>query len=307
MRIHFLGTAAGTPTPRRNVTAQAVVFEHGPVWMLDCGEGTQHRLLRSPVRAVRIARILLTHLHGDHCYGLPGLLSAIAIHGRRDPVEVVGPPGTAELIATVARLSALHLPYALRVLEIDGRGELAAQDGWAVAVRPLAHRIACQGYILREDPRPGAFHPERARALGIPEGRLWGALQRGRSIEHAGRRIVPPMVMDPPRPGRVVALLGDTCDADAIADAAQGCDLLVCEATYDATRAAKAVEWGHMTAAATGALAARLAARALVLTHFSQRYDDGPDGIAALVAEARAACPGIPVEAAQDGWSIAVP
>ncbi|MCK6488103.1 MAG: MBL fold metallo-hydrolase, partial [Planctomycetes bacterium] len=121
-----------------------------------------------------------------------------------------------------------------------------------------------------------------------------------------GRTVEPRQVADPPRPGRTLALLGDTSDAAAIADAAQGCDLLVCEATYDASRADKAVEWGHMTAAGAGALAARLHARTLVITHFSQRYEDEA-GIAALRAEAAAACPGARVLAARDRWSVAVP
>jgi ribonuclease Z len=307
MRVHFLGTSAGTPTPRRNVTAQAVVFDHGAVWLLDCGEGTQHRLLRSAVRASRVERILITHLHGDHCYGLPGLLAFLAIQGRKEPVELVGPVGLRELVETVARLSLLQLGYPLRITEIAAAGDLPGSGGWSLAVRPLTHRITCWGYILREGRRPGVFHPAKAEALGVPEGRLWGVLQRGGTVTlEDGRTVEPRQVADPPRPGRTLALLGDTSDADAIADAAQGCDLLVCEATYDASRAAKAVEWGHMTAAGAGALAARLHARTLVITHFSQRYEDEA-GIAALRAEAAAACPGTRVLAARDRWSVAVP
>lgn len=310
MKLTFLGTSAGTPTRERNVTSQALQFEHGGLWLLDCGEATQHQLMRAGLRAGRIERVLITHLHGDHCYGLPGLLSCIAIHGRTEPVEVAGPPGLRELIETVVRLSEATLPYPLAITELPvNGGTLAPLSGWSVSAHPLVHRIACLGYVLREDDRPGRFHPDEAQRLGVPPGPLFRRLQDGQAVELAdGSTVQPAQVTDPPRPGRLVVLLGDTSDASAIVDAGQGCDLLVCETTYDHGRPAKAVAWGHSTTTMTGDLARRMAAKVLAITHFSSRYaDEGAAlSIADLVAEAQAACPQTHVVAADDLLTLAV-
>ena len=178
----------------------------------------------------------------------------------------------------------------------------------------IAHRVTCYGYDLREDPRPGRFDLESARALGIPEGPLFGRLQAGEAVTLPdGRTINPGAVCAPPRPGRHVVLLGDTSDASGIAAAAHGCDLLVHETTYDGTRDEKATQWGHSTTAMTGAFAHRIAAKRLIITHFSSRYTDGDGdgkgdcGVDQLLAETRAACPGTEVLAAEDLWTYALP
>lgn len=307
MRLTFLGTSAGTPTRARNVTAQALQFDDGRLWLLDCGEATQHQLIRTGLRASRIDRLLITHLHGDHCYGLPGLLSLIAISGRTDPVELVGPPGIAELVRTVLRLSHNHLPYRLDLHELAVHGAPERRGTWTWSAWPLRHRIPSFGYVLQEDLRPGRFHPERARALGIPPGPLYRRLQDGHAVTLAdGSAVEPAVVCEPPRRGRKLVLLGDTADSTAIAAAGADCDLLVHEATYDAARADKALLWGHSTSAMAGRFAAALRARALILTHFSGRFEDGDaDGITVpdLVREAAAECPGTRVLAAQDAWT----
>lgn len=310
MKLTFLGTSAGTPTRERNVTSQALQFEHGGLWLLDCGEATQHQLMRAGLRAGRIERVLITHLHGDHCYGLPGLLSCIAIHGRTEPVEIAGPPGLRDLVETVLRVSEVALPYPLGITELPVTGgALAPLSGWSVSAHPLVHRIACLGYVLREDERPGRFHPDEAQRLGVSPGPLFRRLQDGHAVELPdGRTVLPEQVTDPPRPGRKAVLLGDTSDASAIIDAGRGCDLLVCETTYDRERPAKAIEWGHSTTAMTGELARRMGAKVLAITHFSSRYaDEGAAlSIADLVAEAQAACPQTHVVAADDLLTLAV-
>lgn len=314
MKITFLGTSSGTPTRTRNVTAQALSLDSGAMWLLDCGEATQHQLMEAGLKASRIERILITHLHGDHCYGLPGMLACIAIHERRDPVELVGPRGLAELVHSTLRLSESVLPYRLEITELDGPRTLGKRSGWSVSAHRIAHRITCYGYDLREDPRPGRFDLEGARALGIPEGPLFGRLQDGNPVTLPdGRTINPDAVCAPPRPGRHVVLLGDTDDASGIADAAQDCDLLVHETTYEATRDGKARQWGHSTTAMAGAFARRIAAKRLIITHFSSRYTDGDgdgqknSGVDRLLAETREACPGTEVLAADDLWTYAVP
>lgn len=307
MKLTFLGTSAGTPTRERNVTAQALTLDHGAWWLLDCGEATQHQVMKVGLKAGRCERILITHLHGDHVYGLPGMLSCIGIHGRSEPVEICGPVGIRELLETVLRLSEAHLPFAVHITEITAEGQaLPPLAGWTVTAHSLSHRVRCWGYVLREADRPGRFHPDRAQRIGVPEGPLYRQLQNGDGVRLAdGRIVLSSDVMDPARPGRVIVLLGDTSDADGIAAAAHGCDLLVCETTYDATREAKARVWGHSTSTMTGEFAQRIAAKTLIITHFSSRYteSDSTMSVETLLAETRAACPGTRVLAAADLWS----
>ncbi len=326
MHITFLGTSAGVPTLGRNVTSQAVTFDHGGIWLLDCGEATQHQLMRAGLRPMKIERILITHLHGDHCFGLPGVLSTMAINGRTEPVRLIGPRGVRELIETTLRISDSFMPFSLDITELDplstGR-ELGTWDGWTVSSHPLPHRVPCFGYCLTEGVRPGRFHPDRAEALGVPAGRLFGELQRGRAVTLAdGRAVQPNQVADPPRPGRKLVLLGDTSDPSALLEAGSDCDLLVCETTYDRAREDKARQWGHSTTRMTADFAHRLRARALIITHFSSRYTEGDasdaaqgddeDGVAPtlsvddLLAEAAEACPGTTVLAARDLWKYTI-
>jgi ribonuclease Z len=317
VQLTFLGTSAGAPTRARNVTAQLLAFDDGRLWLLDCGEATQHQLAKAGARASRIERILLTHLHGDHCLGLCGMLAAMAIGGREDPVAVVGPTGVAELVSTTVRLTHTELPFRLDVAELapGSPHQLGQAGGWRIAAHPLVHRVACFGYCLCEEPRTGRFHPERAAALGVAPGPDYGRLQRGEAVATAtGATVRPEQVLSQPRPGRVVVLLGDTEDASAIVEAGQGCDLLVCETTYDAARGDQARAWGHSSTHMTGELAARMQARTLVITHFSARYTDpAAAGVAdalsidELVRETAARCPGTRVLAAADLWSITIP
>jgi ribonuclease Z len=307
VRITFLGTSSGAPTRTRNVTAQALSLDSGGLVMLDCGEATQHQLMRSGLRSNRIERILITHLHGDHLYGLPGLLACMTIHERSAPVQLVGPLGIREFVATVLRISQTGLSFPLDIVELEGGRALEPCAEMAISAHPLVHRVPCFGYCLVEAPRPGRFDPAKAAALRIPMGPLFGRLQAGEAITlEDGSRVEPGQVLARPRPGRRVVLLGDTEDASGIAAAAQGCDLLVREATYDASRADKALQWGHSTSAMTGGFAGAVGARVLIITHFSSRYTDGAGGdhmtVADLVAETARHCPGTRVLAADDLW-----
>ncbi len=307
MRITFLGTSSGAPTRTRNVTAQALSLDSGGLILLDCGEATQHQLMRSGLRPGRIDRILITHLHGDHLYGLPGLLACMTIHERDAPVQLVGPLGIREFVATVLRISHTGLSFPLDIVELEAGRALDPCAELALSAHPLVHRVPCFGYCLAEAPRPGRFDPAKAASLRIPMGPLFGRLQDGHAITlDDGSRVEPAQVCSPPRPGRRVVLLGDTEDASGIAAAARGCDVLVREVTYDASRADKARQWGHSTSAMTGSFAAEIGARELIITHFSSRYTDGAYGdqltVADLVAETARHCPGTRVLAAGDLW-----
>lgn len=312
MQITFLGTSAGQPTRNRNVTAQALRFDDGAWWLVDCGEATQHRVREAGLRAIRCDRILITHLHGDHCWGLPGMLMAIAIAGRTDPVQVAGPRGLARLLDGAFAPSATELPYRLDLVELDGepRGEPIAEPavaGWRARPFAIRHRVPCVAWLVEEPRRPGRVDMLRAAAAGIADPRLIGRLQRGETVALAdGRMVAPGDILGPPPPPRRILVCGDTDDADALIPHAQGVDLVVREATYAAEREAQARQWGHSTAQMTGAFAARLSARRLVITHLGGRHSDG-SGPESQRAEAAAACPGIPVEVADDLMSVEIP
>ncbi|MEK7413142.1 MAG: MBL fold metallo-hydrolase [Planctomycetota bacterium] len=305
--LTFLGTSAGQPVKNRNVTAQALRFEDGSWWLIDCGEATQHQVREAGLRAIRCGRILITHLHGDHCWGLPGMLMAMAIAGRTEPVQLAGPRGLARLLDGAFGPTGTELPFALDLHELDEdiSGTPLPQpptdpDAWRARPITIRHRVPCVAWLIEEPPRPGRVRPERAEAAGLTDRRLLGRLQRGESVQLPdGRMLAPADVLDPPPASRRLLLCGDTDDADATLAHARGVDLVVREATYAAEREAQARSWGHSTAQMTGRFAAALQARRLIITHLGGRHSDGT-GPEELRAEAAAACPGIPVEVADD-------
>lgn len=313
MELTFLGTSAGVPTRQRGLTSMALRFDDGRIWLVDCGEGTQHRLLGSSLRASRIERVLLTHLHGDHCFGLPGLLASLGLWGRRDPVEVVGPHGLREWLETTLRVSGCHLAFPLTLRELDeGGSALGERDGLALSAHPLVHRVPSYAYVVREAPRRGHVDAQRARSLGVPEGPLLGRLAAGEAVVLPdGRQVESAQVLGPPRPGRVVAVCGDSSDSSSLLQVPglEGCDLLVHEATYDGSRAAQAAMWSHSTTEQVAELARALRPRCLAITHLSARYtvEGASRGAEALRKEVEAGCPGIRVALADDGLVLPVP
>ncbi|MDA3959527.1 MAG: MBL fold metallo-hydrolase [Planctomycetota bacterium] len=311
MHLTFLGTSSGTPTRERNVSGMALTFDDGAVWVVDCGEGTQHQILRTAIRPGRIEAILLTHLHGDHCYGLPGLLASLAVHGRSDDVAVVGPKGVAEWLAVTTRISSLRLAFTWRVVEIDSPGLLDLSLARAtVSALPLVHRVESYAYHITEPNRRGKVDAARAHELGVGGSDI-GRLAAGHTVTTSdGTLVDPSMVVGVDRPGRRVVLCGDSADSSGLLPEAIGCDLLVHECTFAADRADHARQWGHSTAPQVGALAAQLQPKQLILTHLSSRYSDGagpnqaPDD---LRADCAAQCPGVPVSLAQDLQVIDIP
>src|SRR5205823_2304046 len=175
VRLVFLGTSAGTPSRERNLAAVALVMD-GRALLFDCGEGTQQQLLRSSVRAGSIEAIFITHMHGDHLYGLPGLLSTMSLHGRGEPLSIYGPASVARYLTAVYDASHAHSAFDIAVHEVLD-GDVIARDGYDVHARLLDHTAPCLGFAIAERPRPGAFDVERARALGVPAGPLYRLLQ----------------------------------------------------------------------------------------------------------------------------------
>lgn len=292
MRITFLGTSSGAPTRSRNVSSVALQLpERGTLWLFDCGEGTQHQILRSPLRLSHLERIFITHLHGDHLFGLPGLLASRAMqNGGTTPVTLYGPAGLEEYVRLSLDISRSRPSYAITVQTVRP-GLIYEDERFEVWAAPMRHRMECYGYAVVEKPLPGRFDVERARALGIPEGPLYGRLKAGEVIRlEDGRIIDGKSLVGPPRPGRKVVYCGDTIYTPKAVELAMGADLLIHEATYTKDELEHAKRGMHSTAEMAARTAAEAGVRCLILTHFSARYETG-DKMNALLQEAQAIFP----------------
>jgi len=303
LRITFLGTSSARPTVSRNTSSLAVQRE-GDLFLFDCGEGTQRQMMQYAV-GFSVRDIFLTHLHADHYLGAIGLLRTMSLQAREQRLGIYTPPGEEGFLreAVGLEMEELSFPVEIRPLEPGAR---VRYDGYAIHAFQVSHPGGAVGYVLREDDRPGRFYPEKARELGVAEGPEFGRLQRGEVVElEDGRKVRPRDVMGPARPGRVVVYTGDTRPVEATVEAAQGCDLLVHEATFAEEEAERAERTGHSTAAQAGHIARRAQARRLVLTHLSARYSERPF---VLEREARRACGAeCDVAVAYDGLCVEIP
>lgn len=292
MELTFLGTSAGAPTAERNVSGLALRM--GRQWdLFDCGEGTQHRLMRTPLSLPKMRRVFISHLHGDHCFGLFGVLGSRSMDRSAAPLSIYGPPGLQNMLDVVLEASSTYLTYPLEVHEVgaDG-GRVIDDDEMTVDALPLTHRVMSFAWSLREKDRPGVFNVEAAIAAGVEPGPLFGRLRQGETVELAdGTRVEPDAMVGPPRPGRQVIIAGDNSAPVELLDRTGGVDVLVHEATYtEEVLATMEEDFGHSTAARVAIAAQQSGVRNLILTHFSPRYGytgSGPT-IADVGDEARA-------------------
>ena len=281
----FLGTSGSVPTARRGL-AGILIRRGGERILVDCGEGTQRQLLRSTVGLVELPEVFVSHFHADHYLGLPGMLKTFALRGRELPLTVYGPPGLADLFGALRRIFG-KLTYPLELVELRPDDSLD-RGAYRVVVFEVAHAVTANGYALVEVPRPGRFDLDAARALGVPEGPLFGRLQRGETVELGdGTTVSPQQVLGAPRAGRKVVLAGDTAPARSVLEIAREADVLVHEATFSAEERERAAETSHATAAGAAELARAADVRMLALTHLSNRYF-GPE----IAREAREVFPG---------------
>jgi ribonuclease Z len=268
--VVFLGTSGSAPTAQR-ATSATLVRRGGDRLLIDCGEGTQRQLLRSDVGLIDLEHVFLTHFHADHYLGLPGMLKTFALRGRDVPLTLYGPSGLRDLLASLRRVFG-KLTYPLELVEI-GPGDVIERSDYEIRPFAVDHGPQAVGYLIAEAPRPGRFDVATADSLGVPPGRERGALQKGDGVTLAsGATVRPEQVLGPPRPGRSLAITGDTAPAASVVDAVAGVDLLVHEATFCADERQRARETDHSTAAQAALAAREAGARLLALTHISSRY-----------------------------------
>lgn len=285
VNLVFLGTGGAVPSADRNLSSTAIQYG-SEVILFDCGEGTQRQFMMSSLSFMKVERVFITHFHGDHFLGLPGLLQSMGFMGRENPISIYGPPGMIKIVQDMVQMGYFARGFDIEVMEMEA-GDIAEFDDYWVRAIEVHHGVPALGYLFQERQRSGRFNLDRARELGIPEGPDYRRLQAGESIELGGRTIRPEMVLGPPRKGRKVLLSGDTAPCPSIIEAARGADVLVHECTYASDMADKALEYGHSTAEDAAKIAKRACAGALYLTHISNRYDDP----SMLEKEARAIFP----------------
>lgn len=301
LRLTFLGTSAAQPTIQRNLTGLAVRRER-ELFLVDCGEGTQRQMIRYGT-GFDVDAIFFTHFHADHYLGAIGFLRTLSMLGREGPLDVYGPRPARRLLDVMLFTGTEKLAFEVRIHEV-APGERVRRDGCDLHAFETDHRTPSVGWALVEDERPGRFHPEKAEALGVPKGPLFGALQRGREVTLEGGRVIRPQeVVEAPRPGRRVVVTGDTRPCRGTVEAARGADVLVHDSTFGDPEQARAEETMHSTAREAARVAHDAGVRRLVLTHLSTRYDRefGP-----LVEQARAEFSG-DLDVAADGMTIEVP
>jgi ribonuclease Z len=285
LRVTFLGTAGSWPTKDRSASAIAVDLERELV-LLDCGEGTQRQFFHSSASFMRVRRVFLTHFHGDHFLGLPGLIQSMCLNHRTEPLDIYGPPDAKEMVGRALSMGYFTLRFPVEVHALQP-GESVELDGYTVRTSLAAHPVPSIAFRIDEAARRGKFDAEKAHALGI-QGADFRTLESGAPVRANGRQVHPSDVMGEPRPGRSLVYSGDTGPSDEIRKLAHRATVLIHEATVAQEIEAEANEWGHSSTRQAAELARVAEAKALFLTHFSSRYKE----LEPLEEEARIVFPG---------------
>ncbi|ERH01132.1 MAG: ribonuclease Z [Halonotius sp. J07HN6] len=285
LRVTFLGTSGAVPTTQRAPSA-VFVNREGDGLLFDCGEGTQRQMMRYGT-GFAVSDIFVTHLHGDHILGIPGLIQSWDFNGREAPLTIHCPRGTASEIESLVGVGDHTPTFRVAVSETEAGGVALDTEEYVVRGVETDHRVPAVGYALIEDDRPGRFDREKAEdELGIPPGPLYGKLHDGESVElDDGRVVDPEQVVGEPRPGRRLVYTGDTRPTAAVERAAADADLLIHDATFANDHADRARDTGHATGSEAGELAASADAKRLALTHISSRYGADPSPIRREAAE----------------------
>ena len=277
MQFMFLGTASGTPTKSRNVSGIALKKENRKEWFLiDCGEGTQHQLLRTPYSLHHLSAILITHVHGDHCFGLPGLLASAALNGRKERLSIIAPENIQQLIMAVVKHCELYLSFELEFIDVSTMKTPWVSNGIMIDPFTLSHRTPSFAFRFTEQPAQKRLLHEKLKREGVAPGPTWGKLQRGEDVILDGGKILKgnDYLEWNDKPGRII-VAGDNDTPQLLQEACSDCDVLIHEATYTEELAKKiGVSHQHSSAARVAQFAESVQLPSLVLTHFSARYQE---------------------------------
>lgn len=275
MELQFLGTGAGQPSKQRNVSSLALKLldELNEIWLFDVGEATQHQILRTNIRLRKVTKIFISHNHGDHIFGLPGLLATRSFQGDVGPITIYGPPGLEQFIKTSLRVSRTKVSYPIKFVELKEGGLIYKGQGFKVYTEKLDHRVPSFGYRVVEDSRPGELLMNKLADYNVPNGPLLGKLKNGEQVVlEDGTILNGKDFLGPDRPGRIVTIIYDTRSTPTIAQLAKDADVLVHESTFAGHEAKLAHSYYHSTAVEAATIARDNGVKHLCLDHISARY-----------------------------------
>ena len=270
LRVIFFGTSSAIPTDKRNLSSLAII-RNGELFIFDVGEGMQKSFLKSKIGINKSTRIFITHLHGDHCLGLLGLLQTMSLSGRTKPLFIYGPQGIIRFINNNVDNLVLKLNYNILVKEVD-RGIVIEEEEYIIKTCNSYHSINSKSYLFEEKARPGIFDPEKALKLEIPKGKLWSLLQKGEEIKINGSIIESKQVVTNKRNGRKIGISGDTRPNKKLIDFFKRSDVLIFDSTYGDENTINAKNNKHSTSREAATIASQAKVKLLILTHFSSRY-----------------------------------
>jgi len=272
MKLVFLGTSAAQPTPERGLTCICLEKE-GEILMFDAGEGAQISYLKSGLGWNKKMKIFVTHLHGDHCIGILGLLQTMTLQNRIEPMEIYGPDGIEEFIAANIKVLNFGLSFPVMITTVS-EGAVVNEKTYTINSCEADHSVTSYSYLFQEKDKPGRFFPDKAKELGVPEGELWHKLQTGQDIQVGDKIVKSYDVLGEKRPGKKIGISGDTRPTKKLEEFFKDCDYLSFDSTFSHELQDKALETHHSTAKEAADLAKKANVSNLILTHFSARYND---------------------------------
>ncbi|MBC2017154.1 ribonuclease Z [Listeria seeligeri] len=287
MELVFLGTGAGVPSRGRNVTsiALSMLNERNAIWLFDCGEATQHQILRSQIKLSKLEKIFITHMHGDHIFGLPGLLSSRSFQGGDSDLTIYGPVGIQAYVETSLKLSGTRLTYKIIFKELEP-GLIFEDEMFTVTADELDHGMLSYGYRIVEKDKQGALDAARLKADGVEPGPIFQRLKNGEVVTLPdGREIDGENYIGAPQKGKIISIFGDTRETASEYALAENADVLIHEATFEGDKGKMAAEYMHSTTIQAAELAKKAGVKKLILTHISSRYDR--EASKALLIEAK--------------------
>ena len=272
MKLVFLGTSAAQPTEKRGLSCICLERE-GEILMFDAGEAAQITYMKSGLGWNKKMKLFVTHLHGDHCVGILGLLQTMSMQNRTEPLEIFGPKGIDEFLGANIKVLNFGLPFSI-LINIVNEGKIFENKKYLIHATKANHSITAFSYLFEEKDKPGRFNVQKAKELGIPEGELWNQLQNGQEITNNQTIIKPEQVLGEKRPGKKIGISGDTMPTKKLEEFFLGCDYLVFDSTFIDEEKQRALDTCHSTAKQAAELGKNAKVKNLILTHFSARYKD---------------------------------